>query len=105
MQSAEKRRARAKNDDRLDFRLSGDAKRLIEEAAAVSGQTVKQFAVSRLLQSAEEVLERHRNIHLSARDRDLFLELLDSDAQPNEALREAAERFKREYAPGEVAAG
>jgi uncharacterized protein (DUF1778 family) len=101
MPAAQKARQRLKpkNDDRLDFRLNSEAKRTIEQAAAVSGQTMKQFAVSTLVQSAEEVLERHRTIHLSNRDRDLFLALLDSDERPNDALREAAERFKREYRP------
>ncbi|HEX8845107.1 MAG TPA: DUF1778 domain-containing protein [Pyrinomonadaceae bacterium] len=99
MPIAQKARQRSKprDDDRLDFRLNSEAKRVIEQAAAVSGQTMKQFAVSTLVQSAEEVLERHRTIHLSNRDRDLFLALLDSDEQPNDALREAAERFKHEY--------
>jgi len=89
--------SKPKNDDRLDFRLNSEAKRVIEQAAALSGQTVKQFAVSTLVQSAEEVLERRRTIHLSNRDRDLFLALLDSDEGPNEALRGAAERFKRDF--------
>ncbi len=91
------RTSRPKNNDRLDFRLDSEAKRVIEQAAALSGQTVKQFAVSTLLQSAEEVLERRRTIHLSNRDRDLFLALLDSDEGPNQELREAAERFKRDF--------
>jgi uncharacterized protein (DUF1778 family) len=92
-----RRTSKPKNDDRLDFRLDSEAKRVIEQAAALSGQTVKQFAVSTLVQSAEEVLERRRTIHLSNRDRDLFLALLDADDEPNQALRDAAERFKREF--------
>jgi uncharacterized protein (DUF1778 family) len=92
-----RRTPKPKNDDRLDFRLDSEAKRVIEQAAALSGQTVKQFAVSTLVQSAEEVLERRRTIHLSNRDRDLFLALLDADEGPNQALREAAERFKRDF--------
>ena len=92
-----RRTSRPKNNDRLDFRLDSEAKRVIEQAAALSGQTVKQFAVSTLVQSAEEVLERRRTVHLSNRDRDLFLALLDADEGPNQALREAAERFKRDF--------
>lgn len=92
-----RRSSKPKNDDRLDFRLNSEAKRIIEQAAALSGQTVKQFAVSTLVQSAEEVLERRRTIHLSNRDRDLFLTLLDAEEGPNESLRDAAERFKRDY--------
>lgn len=99
MPAAQKTRQRSKpkNDDRLDFRLNSEAKRIIEQAAALSGQTVKQFAVSTLVQSAEEVLERRRTIHLSNRDRDLFLALLDAEEGPNEDLRDAAERFKRDF--------
>lgn len=92
-----RRTSKPKNDDRLDFRLNSEAKRVIEQAAALSGQTVKQFAVSTLVQSAEEVLARRQTIHLSNRDRDLFLALLDADEGPNETLREAAERFKRDF--------
>lgn len=92
-----RRKSKPKNDDRLDFRLDSEAKRVIEQAAALSGQTVKQFAVSTLVQSAEEVLERRRTVHLSNRDRDLFLAMLDADEGPNQVLREAAERFKRDF--------
>jgi uncharacterized protein (DUF1778 family) len=92
-----RRTSKPKNDDRLDFRLNSEAKRVIEQAAALSGQTVKQFAVSTLVQFAEEVLARRRTIHLLNRDRDLFLALLDADEGPNQSLREAAERFKRDF--------
>jgi uncharacterized protein (DUF1778 family) len=34
-------------------------------------------------------------IHLTNRDRDLFLAALEKDVRPNRALRKAAERFKR----------
>lgn len=36
-------------------------------------------------------------IHLSERDRDTVLEAIDSDSQPNENLRSAAERYKQRY--------
>ena len=45
-------------------------------------------------QKETEILDREEIIRLSNRDRDLFLSLLDSDAQPNEALRLAAEKYK-----------
>lgn len=38
-----------------------------------------------------------QDICLSDRDRDGFLALLDSDEEPNEALRQAARRFKRTH--------
>ena len=53
----------------------------------MSGLTVTDFAISSLLQSAHEALERQEQRQLS--DRDLFLKLLDEDAEPNEAIKQA----------------
>ena len=83
-----------KSDARLDFRLNRQVKEVIEQAAAVSGQSVSDFAVSALYRTAKEVLEREQTTRLSNRDRDVFLAMLDSDAKPNEALKRAAKRYK-----------
>ena len=80
---------------RLDFRLSPSAKEMIEQAAVVSGQTVSDFAVTTLVKSAQEILERHQQRQLSDRDRDLFLRTLDQPPQPNAALRRGAARYKK----------
>ncbi len=48
-------------------------------------------------QEDEEFSGRRQDICLSDRDRDQFLALLDSDEEPNEALRQAACRFKRTH--------
>ena len=85
----------SKPSARLDFRLNVDAKLLIEQAAAAKGQTVSDFAVSTLVRSAEEVLERLERRRLSDRDRDRFLELLDSNDEPSPALKRAARDYRR----------
>ncbi len=82
---------------RLEIRLNQQAKEKIEEAAVVSHQSLTDFVVTNLLRVSEEALERQRIIHLSDRDRDLFLTALKEDVRPNRALRKAAERFKRTY--------
>jgi uncharacterized protein (DUF1778 family) len=87
-----------KNDVRLDFRLNRRVKEVIERAAAVSGQSVSEFAVSTLYRTATEVLEKEQVTRLSNRDRDVFLALLDSDGKPNEALKRAARRYKNRRA-------
>jgi uncharacterized protein (DUF1778 family) len=48
-------------------------------------------------QEDEEFSSRRQDICLSDRDRDQFLALLDSDEEPNKALRQAARRFKRTH--------
>lgn len=82
---------------RLDIRLNPQAKEKIEQAAVVSHQSLTDFVVTNLLRASEEALQRQQMIHLTNRDRDLFLAALEKDARPNRALRKAAERFKRSH--------
>ena len=88
-----------KNDARLNFRLPEELKATIEKAAAQSGQSVSDFAVSTLVREARAVICEHDVTELSDRDRDIFVSILDDgDAAPNETLRAAAERYKEEIA-------
>ena len=36
-------------------------------------------------------------IHLSDRDRDIVLETIEAESQPNETLRSVADRYKKRY--------
>ncbi len=83
-----------RSGNRLDFRVSTEHKRLIERAAVAEGQTVSSFAIASLLQAAEAALQRASVRTLSARDSRAFLKMLDSDAEPNAALRAAAKHYK-----------
>ena len=85
------------NDARLNFRLPSELKRLIEQAAAHTGQTVSDFAVSTLVQNARRVIEEYDRTELTRRDRDAFVDLLDNTkASPNQALVAAARKYKQE---------
>jgi len=75
---------------RLEMRLERRAKDLIERAAALTGQTMTNFAVSNLVESALETIERHEQRLLSDRDRDRFLAALDRPAKPLPSLKKAA---------------
>jgi len=87
---------RARNEARLNFRLSSDSKVVIEEAAAALGQSTSDFAVSTLVQTARSVLRQQTVTELSNRDRDRFIALLDdAEARPNKALSEAARRYRK----------
>ncbi|MBY0246785.1 MAG: DUF1778 domain-containing protein [Nitrospiraceae bacterium] len=89
------RKKSRKSSARLDVRLRSDKKALIEEAATLSGKTISEYVVSTLVQQSTEVLQRHRHIQLSDRDRDQFLALLDASDEPNATLTEAARKYKR----------
>jgi uncharacterized protein (DUF1778 family) len=85
-----------KQHARLNFRLSSDLKAIIEEAAAVLGQSVSDFAVSTLVQTARSVLEQQSATELTNCDRDRFMALLnDETANPSKALLKAAKRYKK----------
>lgn len=81
--------------ENIHFRVSPDAKELIEKAIVASGQSLTDFATRSLLESATEVLEREYMTTLSNRDRDKLLAILDADDEPNESLRQAAEIHKQ----------
>jgi uncharacterized protein (DUF1778 family) len=76
---------------RIEVRLSPEHKTLIENAAALCGQTVSAFVVS-------EMLERVRQVQLTLltrRDWGRFLEIVDRDDEPTPALVAAARKHAR----------
>ena len=82
---------------RLDVRLTAQLKELIVEAASLQGQSVTDFAVSTLAETARRIVQQNSMTILSDRDRDIFLAMLDSQDKPNETLRRAAKRYKKHY--------
>ena len=79
---------------RLSFRLSGDHKDLIEQAADVSGQSVSDFALATLLRASQEMIDQHGRTVIAREDQRAFLAMLDDTTPPNEALRKAAAKYK-----------
>ena len=93
MATAEK--PKAAKQARLGLRLTDEHKARIERAAAMTGQTVNSYATAELLRRADEILEKEEVRHLSNAARDRFLALLDSDHEPNEALKAAAKEYQQ----------
>ena len=86
-----------KSDARLNFRLTSELKKTIEEAAAQSGQSISDFAVSTLVQASRRILHEQQITRLTERDRQLFVEMLDDQSpKPNAALIKAAKRYKKQ---------
>lgn len=87
----------AKSDARINFRLSSELKKTIEDAAAEMGQSVSDFAISTLVQTARKILHDQQVTRLSERDRRLFVGMLDDESsKPNDALVKAAKRYKKQ---------
>jgi uncharacterized protein (DUF1778 family) len=79
---------------RIEFRLRQESKHIIEEAAKLLGLTVSEFAHSRLVESARQVIAEHNIRRLTDRDRDVFLAMLEADDEANTALRRAFREVK-----------
>jgi len=80
--------------ERFDMRLLPAHKQLIERAAAVTGQQVTAFAISAMVERAEQVLAQHQVTRLSAADSAAFLRILDRSA-PNPGLMKAVRKANR----------
>ena len=72
-------------------------KEAVERTAAQLGQFVDEFAASALAHTAFEVIEQRGVTVLTARDWERFVALLDEPAEPNAALKAAAERYKQRF--------
>lgn len=84
------------DDAQINLLITREQTQLIVDAASALGQTVEEFAITVVEREAKQVLHDPRNTQLSNRDRDAFLDALDSIvAKPNQALMAAARRYKK----------
>ena len=79
---------------RIDLRLTDDDKSLIEEAAAISNQSVSQFMLNSASQRAAEVIEQHRRVILNEESWTRVMDALSNPPLPGEKLKRAAKRLQ-----------
>ena len=79
---------------RIDLRLSDADKSMIEEAAAMTNQTITQFLVSSASERATEVIERHRRLLLNEASWNQVMDAIENPPQPAEKLKRAARRLQ-----------
>ncbi|ELO6474524.1 DUF1778 domain-containing protein [Escherichia coli] len=79
---------------RIDLRLTDDDKSMIEEAAAISNQSVSQFMLNSASQRAAEVIEQHRRVILNEESWTRVMDALSNPASPGEKLKRAAKRLQ-----------
>ncbi len=85
-------------DARLDFRLSQEHKRMVEQAATINGQSVSDFVIANVIEAARRTIDEVTVTRLSMHDRDTFLKLIEADATPSKALKAAADRYRERRA-------
>ena len=79
---------------RIDLRVTAEDKKLIEDAAAMTNQTVSQFMVSTASQRAAEVIEQHRRLILNDESWNLVMDAISTPPAPNPRLIDAARRLQ-----------
>jgi len=75
--------------ERVDIRLPADAKRLLVQAAEISGNTLTALVLNAALDKAHDILQTHQHFVLSAEEWRDFITTLDHPPEPTEALSNA----------------
>lgn len=89
-------RAKAiRKGERLETRVTAETKALVQEAAAIQGQSVTDFVTISAVESAKRILREREFIELSQRDRYAFVESLLNPPTPSQRLQEATRRYEQ----------
>jgi len=83
--------------ERLEARVSAEAKALCQEAAALEGRSLTDFIMGSAVESARRLLRERELMELSQRDRKAFIESLLNPQSPNRRLRKAALRYEQMF--------
>ncbi len=75
-----------RREDRLEVRLTPNAKSMLKRAASVERKTVSAFVLDKGLEAAAETLADRREFRLSARQYDAFIAALDAPTKPRPRL-------------------
>jgi uncharacterized protein (DUF1778 family) len=86
-----------RKEERLEARVSAEAKALCQEAASLEGRSLTDFIVGSAVESARRVLRERALIELSQRDRNAFVASLLNPPLPGHRLKEAARRYERVF--------
>jgi uncharacterized protein (DUF1778 family) len=81
--------------ERLETRLTAAQKTLVERAAALQGRTVTDFVLTSVQEAARRAIEEHRQLELSVRDSEAFVDALLRPRAVNARLRETVRRYRR----------
>jgi uncharacterized protein (DUF1778 family) len=79
---------------RLETRVTAEQKMLIEHAAALQGRTVTDFVLTSVQDAAQRAIEEHRQLELSVRDSQAFVDALLNPQPVNDRLRDTVRRYR-----------
>jgi uncharacterized protein (DUF1778 family) len=82
----------AQKAERLEARVSPEAKALCQKAANIQGRTLTDFVVHSAVEAATRTVRENEFLELSRRDRIAFVEALLNPPAPNARLQRAMQR-------------
>ena len=94
-QQARKSRKRPSKLERLEARITGEQKRIIERAARLRGTSVTDFVVVSAQRAATDAIKDFEMMRLRGEAREAFVNALLNPPAPNAAASRAAQRFQR----------
>jgi uncharacterized protein (DUF1778 family) len=80
---------------RLEARISPDMLSVVKRAAEIQGRSVSDFVVAAAQDAARRTIEETAIIRLSIEDQHTLVEAILNPPEPNDALRKAADAYKR----------
>jgi uncharacterized protein (DUF1778 family) len=84
-----------KKDDRIEFRVAPEEKRMFRRAQKLSGDKTFSGFVTRIVRTRSiQIIKEKERILASERDKEIFFKSIFADSNPNKTLSEAAEKFK-----------
>jgi uncharacterized protein (DUF1778 family) len=82
--------------ERFEARISADKKSVLKNAAELSGRTLTDFVIQSAYEAAIRVIQEYQQLHLSIKDRDIFIHALLNPPPPSDKLVKAAKMYKKD---------
>ncbi|HEY9685028.1 MAG TPA: DUF1778 domain-containing protein [Drouetiella sp.] len=86
---------KGKKEERIDARLTAEAKQQIDQAAALQGRSTSDFMVQAALKEASQVIEQQRIVRLTVDESVALAQLMCKEPQINKASVEAMRRHNK----------
>ena len=80
--------------ERLEARVTREQKHLIQRAAELEGRSITDFLVASAQSAAQQVIQEHEVLRLTAKEREVFVQALMYPAPPTGKLRRAVRRYQ-----------
>ena len=82
---------------RFDTRLPESQKEFFQYAANLGGcRTLRKFVIVSVQSKAEEIVEKHKAIIASAKDRQIFFDAIMNPPAPSRNLRAAVKKYNKQ---------